>query len=139
MSLLSKLPHYYLTNPAFLEIAKHIFASPIRFSGLFVARGKDLHLLLKDGSIYVKLDWEAFSLLRATSSLIVASGMLIITQGKFSGKNHWSSRAGKIMEMTMCANFMMLCEEIRSRRCFSSVERWGLRSCDHILTKKAMI
>jgi hypothetical protein len=88
MSLLSKLPQYYLNNPAFLEIAKHIFASPIRFSGLFVARGNDLHLLLKDGSIYVKLDWEAFSLLRATSSLIVASGTPVITQEKSSEKSH---------------------------------------------------
>ncbi len=77
MSLLSKLPQYYLGNPAFLTIASHVFASPCRFSGLFVANGNDLHLLLKDGSIYVKLDWEAFSLLRATSNLIVASGEIL--------------------------------------------------------------
>lgn len=74
VKLISRLPAYYRNNPNFLRIAEYLEKSSMRISGLFIQQGKDYHLMLKDGSIYILEDWEAYNLLRVSSEMLVTSG-----------------------------------------------------------------
>lgn len=57
VKLISRLPSYYRNNPNYLRIAEYLEKSSMRLSGLFIQNGKDHHLMLKDGSIYIPEDW----------------------------------------------------------------------------------
>ena len=72
--LISKLPPYYRNNANLLIIAGYLEKSPMRLSGLFIQQGKDCHLMLKDGTIHIPEDWEAYNLLRVSSQILVTSG-----------------------------------------------------------------
>jgi hypothetical protein len=78
-NFLSKLPQYYSTHPTLSTIAGFIAKSSVRFSGLFINRNNENYLLLKDGFIHIREDWEAYNLLRATSKLIITSGKTQLT------------------------------------------------------------
>lgn len=43
---------------------------------LYTQEGKDF-LLLKDGKIHAPLDWQAFSIMRASAGILLSSGPLI--------------------------------------------------------------
>ena len=52
-NIVSRLPAYFRATPALLKVAQLIDSSAVRYSTLFISRGGDNHLLLKDGSIHI--------------------------------------------------------------------------------------
>ena len=75
--IVSRLPTYFRATPALLKVAQLIDNSAVRFSSLFISKGGENYLMLKDGSIHIREDWEAYSLLRASSKLMIASGAIL--------------------------------------------------------------
>ena len=73
-SLSSILPLYFRSNPLFERLSKDIDNSKVMSSFLLYSnKGRDF-ILNKDGIMHAPLDWQLFSLMRATSKLSISSG-----------------------------------------------------------------
>jgi len=72
-SLASKLPPFFQTAP-FLNVAQLFDNSLVNFSSLYCLHEGKLHLFKKDDTSYVELDWQIYSILRASANLKVTTG-----------------------------------------------------------------
>ena len=68
------LPPYYLTNPLFQQIYTYITKASIMQGMILQRKDNQSFLFLKDGDVHVPFDWQVYSLMRASSKLLINSG-----------------------------------------------------------------